>query len=81
MVEAATEAGRPVGELVGEWSLATVEPLDGGPKGPIESLSPLRAQASVEGSLTGGPRSRQSTIPLVGDDGTAISREGMRPAR
>jgi len=41
----------------------------------------LAARATAGGRRVGATSARQSNIPLEGEDGTAISREGIRPAR
>jgi len=81
MVEAASQTRHPVRQLVDEG------PLPGGQrpglpaKGDVQAKSPRYAFLYPEGRPTGLGDVAQSSIPVVGDEGTAISRDGIRPAR
>jgi hypothetical protein len=79
-VQTSPEAGDSVGELVGEGPLPSVELPDRSAKGPVEPLAPLGALQGVQGRDTAGADG-QSSIPRVGEDGTAMPRAGIRPAR
>jgi len=81
VIDPAAPARRTVGQLVRERPLALVEVPRDRREGPIEPLPTLRAAPGFEGRFPSGARSGQSNIPRVGEDGTAISRDGMRPAR
>ena len=47
----------------------------------VEAAPALDQFSDSERREAPGTKRRQSNIPLVGDDGTATSRDGMRPAR
>lgn len=47
----------------------------------VEPASTLDQLSDSERREASGIERRQSSIPRVGDDGTAISRTGIRPAR
>ena len=47
----------------------------------VEAAPALDQFSDSERREASGTERGQSSIPLVGDDGTAISREGMRPAK
>ena len=47
----------------------------------IEPASTLDLFSDSERRDASGTERRQSSIPPVGDDGTAISRDGIRPAK
>lgn len=81
VVEPPPEPRGPEGELVREGALPRVETGRGLVERAVQPSSPLGLEADVEGRLAARARSDQSSIPFRGDDGTAISREGMRPAR
>jgi hypothetical protein len=84
VVEPAAQPGRPVRELVRECALSSLQIGGRLWERAIQSPAALALEADLERDLS--PRARggasaQSSIPLVGDDGTAISRAGIRPAR
>lgn len=79
-VEASPEAGGAVGEFVGEGALALIEAPDGPIEGSVEPLATVGAYQRFEGRRP-ARADRQSNIPRVGDEGTAIPRAGIRPAR
>ncbi len=81
MVQPAAKPARPVRELVGEGSLPRLEAVGNRAEGAIEPAAALTCQPHVEGGIASGDASAQSSIPDVGDEGTAISRDGIRPAR
>ncbi len=85
VVESAPEPCHPVRQLMGEGTLASVQRVGGGfRERAIESPPALGLQASPKRDPSPSARWRglaQSSIPRVGEDGTAISRAGMRPAR
>ena len=47
----------------------------------VEAAPALDQFSDSERREASGTERGQSSIPLVGDDATAISREGMRPAK
>lgn len=77
VIQAASQPGDTVGQLVGERSLPRLQPPRGLCEGAVQTTPPF----GLETYLQCGLATRQSNIPFVGDDGTAISLEGMRPAR
>lgn len=79
-VETPPKAGGSVGEFVGEGTLALVQAADGSIEGPVEPLAAVGALERFEGRRP-ARADGQSSIPRVGDEGTAIPRAGMRPAR
>lgn len=81
VIDAAPQPGHPVRELVGERPLPRIERTGPVGEGAIQSSAPLRLEPDAEGRLPGVRRLSQSSMPLVGDDGTAISRAGILPAR
>lgn len=84
MVEPAAQAQRAVGQLVREWALARGYPIERAQEGAIRELARTRRAQGIERRTAGGGDRGgrlQSSMPLVGDDGTATSRRGMRPAR
>ena len=68
-------------ELVYEGAIPGLEAVYGLREGPVEPSPPLCREADFERRGARGVGRGQSSIPEVGDDGTAISRDGMRPAR
>ncbi len=81
MVQATAEPRGAVRELVRERTLASLQTACRSLEGAVEAPSALGGAARRERGPTAGARTAQSSIPLVGDEGTAISRAGMRPAR
>ena len=81
VVEAPSEARRAVCELVREGALADLEPIRDGGEGAVEPLAALGGLSNPKRRLTPRRGCAQSNIPVVGDDGTAISRDGILPAR
>lgn len=83
MVESTPEPHDAIGEFLHEPTVAGVQVRSDRRKRAVESLPAARSSQDVErdpprlGALRGG----QSSIPFDGDDGTAISRDGIRPAR
>jgi hypothetical protein len=85
--EPGIEIGLPAqhagGEFVGQAPVSLVEVAERLSECLIEgNTSPDRGQ-DVEGRAAGEESGSgyDDTIPVVGDDGTATSRRGMRPAR
>ena len=81
VVQAAPQTGDAVRQLVREAPLPRVEAGSLSLEGLVQPPSPLCLLTSPEGRSAPGGRFAQSSIPWVGDEGTAISRDGMRPAR
>ena len=85
VVEPTSQSCHAIGELVGECALASVQRVGGCLRErAIEPPPALGLQASTKRDPSPSARWRglaQSSIPLVGEEGTAISRAGMRPAR
>jgi len=80
-VESRTKPSRSEGQLVRECTLPRFQRVSDSRKGPIEAPSPFGLDPDRVRSRPTGRDSGQSSMPSVGDDGTAISRDGMRPAR
>lgn len=80
MIQPAAEPDRAVGELLQEPALPVGERGGPGLESQVEAPAPLDLQDEVQGRVP-GRRYRQSSIPRVGEEGTAISRFCMRPAR
>jgi len=83
VVDPAAQARYAVQELVGERPVTRPEPGRGAAERHVEAKATPDGRRDLEGGAAGGGDARfaQSSIPSVGDDGTAISRDGMRPAR
>lgn len=81
MIQASSQSRHAVGELVGERPLPGLEARRSLGEGAVESTPPLRLQAYGQRRVAAGDGIRQSSMPFVGEEGTAISREGIRPAR
>src|SRR5690606_17926402 len=81
MVEPAAQAGRAVRELVHEGAVTRVEVARRDGERAVEPAASLDLLPHRERRPAGGGRTRQSSIPVVGEDGTAISRDGILPAR
>jgi hypothetical protein len=81
VIEPAPEPRRPVAELVRERALTRVEAGRRALERAVEAPAALGLEPRCEGDAATGAQTAQSSIPLVGEDGTAISRAGMRPAR
>ncbi len=64
-----------------EGAVPRLEVGDRGGERDIEPASALDLFSDSERRAACGTERRQSSIPLVGDDGTAISRDGIRPAK
>ena len=47
----------------------------------VEAPPAFSLESNREGRRATGRNCVQSSIPVVGEEGTAISRDGMRPAR
>jgi hypothetical protein len=92
MVQTATKALNSIGELLDPPSINVggTSPV----QGPVQTSTLANLSEDLVGDATGrgdltpyGKRVRstspacQSSIPLDGDDGTAISREGILPAK
>jgi len=71
------------GDLVRQAAVRVVEPVDRGGERRIErpALADLPQDLQSGTSGWGARGHRQSSMPVVGLDGTAISRRGIRPAR
>ena len=81
VIDPAAQSCNPVRELVRESTLPRLEVGDRGGERNVESASALDLFSDSERREAPGTKRGQSSIPLVGDDGTAISRDGIRPAR
>jgi hypothetical protein len=81
MIEAAAEPCRSERQLMGESTVTGFEPLGRFVERPVQASAAFRLQANRQSSLATRASLAQSSIPVIGDDGTAISREGIRPAR
>jgi len=81
MVESSTEPRDSVRKLMSERPLARRQSRRRAGKGTIEPTTALGLEANRQGRRAAGAGPAQSNIPVVGDDGTAISRDGIRPAR
>jgi hypothetical protein len=81
VVESTPEPGGAISQLVGECTLASSQSGGRLTEGAVEPPPPLRLDACAERGLATGDRAAQSSRPVVGDDGTAISLDGIRPAR
>lgn len=83
VVEASPEAEGAVGELLREAAVLVgrPDPRGGIGEGEVESPSPTDGEEGVEGDpAPRRERIAQSSIPRVGEEGTAISRGSIRPA-
>ena len=85
MVPSSAEAHGSVREFTGERPVAGIERGRRLGEGEVESTSTTRCANRLEGGATCGRARRigssQASIPRSGDDGTAIPRAGIRPAR
>lgn len=81
MVESTSEPGGAVRQLVRERALSGVETGGGLVEGAVEAAPPLGLEPYAERRRPTGSDCDQSSIPFRGEDGTAISRDGIRPAR
>ncbi len=81
VIESTAHARDAPGQLVSERALAGFEPGCGVREGAVDAPPALGLEANAQGRRATGNRTAQSSIPVVGEDGTAISRDGMRPAR
>ena len=78
MIQAAAEAGGPIGGLSDPPSGSVVESSTFRPNRKVQAATPGNGSKDLEG---GGSLRSQSSIPRVGEEGTAISRAGILPAR
>jgi hypothetical protein len=81
LIDPATQSRDSVGELVRERAIPRLKAGDRRCECNVESTSALDLFSDSERREAPGTKRGQSSIPLVGDDGTAISRDGIRPAR
>jgi hypothetical protein len=81
LIDPATQSRDSVGELVCESAIPRLKTGDRRCERNVESTSTLDLFSDSERREAPGTKRGQSSIPLVGDDGTAISRDGIRPAR
>ena len=81
LIDPAAQSRNAVGELVRESAVPRLEAGNRRGERNVESASALDLFSDSERREAPGTRRGQSSIPLVGDDGTAISRDGIRPAR
>jgi hypothetical protein len=81
VIDPATQSRNPVREFVRERAVPGLEVRDCRGERGIEPTAALDLFSDAERREAPGTKRRQSNIPLVGDDGTATSRDGMRPAR
>ena len=83
MIEPTTQTDRPVDERVEPGSLADLELRGLASESSVQSLTPTRGPKNpvCRVSSRSDPLRGQSSIPRVGEEGTAISRDGIRPAR
>jgi hypothetical protein len=80
-VEPTAQARGAVGELASESPFARVELPGSFVERALEPPPALGSESCLERDPPPLARGAQSNIPLVGEEGTAISRAGMRPAR
>ena len=80
-IDPATQSRNPVREIVRESAVPRFEVGDRRGERDVEPASALDLFSDSERREASGTERRQSSIPLVGDDGTAISRDGIRPAK
>ena len=81
MVEPAPHPCHTERQLVCKTPLSGIETARERTKCAIESTATLSLEANGEGRITTRRNLLQSSIPEVGDEGTAISLAGIRPAR
>lgn len=82
MIEPALQTRDPIRELMREPAFQRREVADRSIEGTVQALATLGFGQDFEGrQASGRDVPAQSSIPCRGDDGTPISREGMRPAR
>lgn len=81
MIQASSQARHAVCQLMGERPLPCIEVRRSLGEGPVESTSSLRLQTDGQRRVAASDGIRQSSMPFVGEEGTAISRDGIRPAR
>jgi len=83
VVEASPEANRAVGELLREAPVLVgrPDPPGGVGEGEVEAAPPTDGKEGVEGDpAPRRERIAQSSIPRVGEEGTAMARGSIRPA-
>ena len=80
-IDPAAQSRNPVGEFMREGALPRFEIRDRLGERDVEPASALDLFSDSERREASGTKRGQSSIPLVGDDGTAISRDGIRPAK
>jgi len=87
VVQPSPQANEAEQQLVREGPVAGLQPVRDPSERDVEAESPPYVRQHAEHRLPGWERpapsgwTPQSSIPEVGEDGTAISRAGMRPAR
>ncbi len=81
VVQPPAEPRNAVRELVGECALPSFQLGGAGLERAVEAPAALGFQPRSERRSAPAARSAQSSIPVVGEEGTAISLDGMRPAR
>lgn len=80
-IDPAAQPRDPVREFVRESAVPRLEVGDRLRERDVEPASALDLFSDSERREASGTKRGQSSIPLVGDDGTAISRDGIRPAK
>jgi len=81
VVQSAAKPCDSVRQLVSKSPVPRLQTSGSGIECAIESPTAFCFEANGEGRRAARRGPAQSSIPAVGEDGTAISREGMRPAR
>jgi len=81
VVQSTAKSCDPVSQLVSKSPVPRLQTSGNGIERAIESPTAFCFEANGEGRRAARRGPAQSSIPAVGEDGTAISREGMRPAR
>ena len=81
MVETSPKSRHPVRQLVGKRPLSRLQLASDRSESAIQTPPSLGFESDGEGSGATRTDPAQSSMPVVGDDGTAISRAGIRPAK
>ncbi len=86
VVQAPPQARQPEQELVRERSVTRLQHSGHPRERDVQKLPATNGVENFERDVPGrsqpvSGQARQSSMPVVGEDGTAISRAGIRPAR
>jgi hypothetical protein len=81
VIESPSQPRHAVGEFVREGPLSRLQRVRSRPESAVEASPALGFRPYREGRRPTRTGAAQSSIPVIGDDGTAISRAGIRPAR